>query len=395
MISRLLNEQKVQTRVNISYDKNKVIKFKKIPKLSSDIRWSDKQVYDILRNPIYKGQRRYKGELLSIQPIISEELFDECKNLRENKRTRNMTTSYTYLLKDLIICGVCGRNYYARYKPIKRGDKVYKCSSTLTHQKSCGNCGINIELIESVLFDDMVQSKSLLKYLDDRKEIKKNIEIDITKIKNQISIDESSLKDKNEENNRLLEIYLHGSITIEKFEKNQERIQNESKLLSNRLKLLKKELIRKVKIKDELNNITPTTQMLINSKNDRTKLRLIFNQIIHKIIVNKIDHDTALICVFLKFEGEVFMSSGKFLLDLGGVRKKPIVFQYIGVSNLENEPVFDKDNKLMTDINEIKKEILSNKNIILDRMFKSGFRDNPENSSQWLQVKDVCLLRVS
>ena len=123
--------------------------------MSSDIRWSDKQIHDIIRNPIYKGQRRFKGEFLTIPPIISEELFDECTQIRENKRTRNMTTTYTYLLKDLLICGRCGRNYYARYKPIKGGDKVYKCSSTLTIKKSCGNCGININLIESVFFGEI------------------------------------------------------------------------------------------------------------------------------------------------------------------------------------------------------------------------------------------------
>jgi hypothetical protein len=89
----------------------------KIPKSADKVKWTDSAILGILNNSIYCGKRRFKDEIISIDPIITEELFDECNYLLKNKNTRNYTSEYVFLLKDLIKCGVCGRNYTAKYKP--------------------------------------------------------------------------------------------------------------------------------------------------------------------------------------------------------------------------------------------------------------------------------------
>src|SRR5690606_29185468 len=93
------------------------------PRRGADIKWSDKTVLDIVSNSLYYGARRYKGEIFEAPAIITKELFDKCEQVRESKTHRNYLTSYTYLLKDLIKCGCCGRNFFARYKPTAKGDK--------------------------------------------------------------------------------------------------------------------------------------------------------------------------------------------------------------------------------------------------------------------------------
>ena len=110
----------------------------------------------MLRNTIYKGERKYKGEIIVAPAIISVELFDECQSIMSGKTHRNYMTSYIYLLKDLLICGCCGRNYFARYKPAKGGDKVYICSSRLKKGAGCKNIGVNISLIESAIYNEIV-----------------------------------------------------------------------------------------------------------------------------------------------------------------------------------------------------------------------------------------------
>src|SRR5690606_31036103 len=92
------------------------------------------------------------------------ELFDQCQEIREYKTNRNYLTSYTYLLKDLIKCGKCGRNYYARYKPTPNGDKIYTCSSRIT-STPCGQPSVNIQYIETAIFNEILNDATIWKYL--------------------------------------------------------------------------------------------------------------------------------------------------------------------------------------------------------------------------------------
>lgn len=139
VISGILNDRKIPTRMNKTHA-GKDIKYSTLTKDGSSIKWSDKQIHDILKNSLYKGERRFRGELLPAPAIISKELWDECASIMESKTHRNYLTSYTYLLKDICTCGTCGRNYFAKYKPVEGGDKVYICSSRL---KSVGTVGMS------------------------------------------------------------------------------------------------------------------------------------------------------------------------------------------------------------------------------------------------------------
>ena len=103
-----------------------------------------------------------------------------------------------------------------------------------------------------------------------------------------------------------------------------------------------------------------------------------------------------LICVYLKFDEEVYNSPVKFLLDLNGIRKKPMIYRYIGIVNLENEPVFDENNILLNDIKEIKEEILNDKHLILKRMIESGFTEESKlNTTPWIQINEENLLDIN
>ena len=190
-ISNSLNKDKIPTRTaKISLEKNK-------SENACKTKWSDKQVHDILQNTIYIGKRRWKGKdretHIEIEAenlrIISDELFFNCKDIRENKTTRDYRTSYTYLLKDIIYCGKCGRKYFAKYKPKKGGDKVYICSSRIGNNTSCNNDGINIALIESVLFNELISSERVLKYINDASEIITNTKSEIKQLQKDLTIE--------------------------------------------------------------------------------------------------------------------------------------------------------------------------------------------------------------
>ena len=354
VISHILNERNIPTKTKKIFS-NKIFKFK-TPSSSDDVKWADKQIWDIIRNSIYKGDRKLMNEIISAPPIISKELFDECNQTLKTKNNRNYISKYTFLLRHLMVCGKCGRNYYGRYKPTDTGDKVYKCSSTLIKGKSCGNCGINITLIESAIYNEIIESPITLKYLNDTKQLKSDLEKSITKVLQQIKTDEISLSEKKKENTRLLDLYLAGGIKMEKFQEREMKIDSEIFNLTERISLSKKEVSKKQKSLEGIDKKVATKKVLLKAKNNRTELQLIYSQIIHKIIVNKIDNDYALATIQLKINQEVIYLTVKLVLDLAGIRKKPIIYQYLGFSRMYYEPTYH-NNILLDDVHDIRDEI--------------------------------------
>lgn len=397
VISNKLNKDNIPTRTNKSYD-GQVLKFK-IPKSSSMVRWTDKQIHDILRNPIYAGNRRFKGEIITAPVIIPHELFDFCNTLLKSKGTRNITTKYIYLLKDLIKCGKCGRNYFARYKPVLGGDKVYKCSSTLINQGSCGNCGINITLIESVLYSEIYKAENILKYLSDTHQTKEITKKAITDLQNSLDFEESELEKRKKENERLLDAYLLSVMELSEFDIKRKSFNKIIKLTKDRIENIKRDLKKNNSILHGLNESKPTNQWLQNAKKNRNELQIIFKQVFDRIIVNKVDDDYMLISVFYLLNGESLDYSVKYLLDIRGHKKREAVYRYSGMIEMENEPRYVK-NILQTDIEKIKEEILdtnNHKNSIISKIInaKPANQDILDDIDQWNTVPDDCILTMA
>ena len=79
-----------------------------------------------------------------------------------------------------------------------------------------------------------------MKYLNDTKQLKSDLEKSITKVLQQIKTDEISLSEKKKENTRLLDLYLAGGIKMEKFQEREMKIDSEIFNLTERISLSKK-----------------------------------------------------------------------------------------------------------------------------------------------------------
>lgn len=84
--------------------------------------WQRYTVARSLRNPVYCGKVSFSGELFAgvHEPIISEELFDQVQNIREERSRVNKnygqragTRAKSYL-SGLLYCAKCGQKYYTR-----------------------------------------------------------------------------------------------------------------------------------------------------------------------------------------------------------------------------------------------------------------------------------------
>jgi site-specific DNA recombinase len=343
VIAGILNNRGVLTKTNKVFGEKTLNS--KTGKVGSSVIWVDKTVDDILQNPIYIGKRRYWGgkanrknipQLFDIggETILNPTtIFDECMEIRKTKTHKNHLTTYTYLLKDKLICGRCGRNYFAKFKPTLHGDKVYICSGRLQKKGNCGNVGVNISLLESVIFNEIVSADSLLKHINSKDKIKIRLMQDIELLRNTIetcqkrkitleseinAVMDLEIKAKASHNIELAQRY-SGRITlyINDIENNNKKLLNAQSALVKTSNALKKN-----------SSIETTSKQLISYINDRVSLRTVFLQVIDKIVISSIDKDTVLADVYISLDGVVLPNSLKILLDVSGMRYKQKKFRY-------------------------------------------------------------------
>jgi site-specific DNA recombinase len=358
-ISHILNSENIPTRSNKSFP-NQDFNYK-TPKKGKNVIWSEKQIHDILQNPIYKGKRRYLGLLYNAPSIIAEDLFDECNILLKNKNNRNSNTEYTYLLKNLLTCGVCGRNYTGRYKPEPKGEKVYKCASTLYKGGSCSNFGINIELIESIIFNEILNSDYSLKLISNKDNLLKEIKNRMKILGSKKINCEKNLNTNIKRLDNLLTLYIDRDITTEEYRSKKEQFDSNKMDLEIEIATLNKKISENQQTLNELNDPNNTKLELLKSTTNRIQLKNIFKQLISKVVVNYLSKDYILVTIYLKIGTEVLKVPMKTLIDLSQFRKKTKVIKYKSLYRMSNEPKFNNgilNNKDLEIISEFNSEIL-------------------------------------
>ena len=146
-IANNLNKQKVPTR------KNK--------------KWAGKTIQGIIKNPLYKGERNHGNEVFEspiiINPILWQKVND---NLENNRNNSGKKVDHKYLLKGLLKCGKCKRNYYGRRR-VDKSDNYYGCSSFRRNELKCGNRGINIDVLEHFIWQRFFADKRILELTKD------------------------------------------------------------------------------------------------------------------------------------------------------------------------------------------------------------------------------------
>ena len=92
-------------------------------------------LHGMLRNPVYCGIVRYKGELFQgkHEPIISLELFEKVQRVFEPNRNGNKEQTHLFALRDFLWCGDCGCKITAERQ---KGHVYYRC----THGKGREVC---------------------------------------------------------------------------------------------------------------------------------------------------------------------------------------------------------------------------------------------------------------
>lgn len=218
-IAEILNFEKIPTKYNL-FEKGGTLSVKNkytgviSTRKKSDIRWNGGTIRNIITNPTYKGVRVFSGVEYNCPPVFDKKYWQKVNdNLKNNSNNSGKSTEHKYLLKGLIRCGRCGRNYYGRTR-ISKKDNYYMCSSKRHKDSNCGNRSLNIDVLDDLIWTRFIGDGKLVKLIEDHFnqvntiDFIKEIETKIKSIYEEIKINERN-------KNKLLDLILTDVLTNE------------------------------------------------------------------------------------------------------------------------------------------------------------------------------------
>lgn len=272
-IAEVLNKENIPTRYQ-SYKGSYIPRKYRDKKDKSGVIWRDGTVYSILKNEVYKGVRSFGSKSYEcpviIEPILWQKVQD---NLKKNLNNRGKKVEHKYMLKGLVTCGSCGRNYYGRTR-VNKKDNYYMCSSKRYKELNCGNRSINIDYLEQFVWERFFKDE----YLTEK--VKEHLSSD--DLTTQISDLEAKYEGFDRETNNLekerqnaVRMAIKGFLgdddvkpEIRRIEKEKNEVLEKKKRISEQLYFLKESAVKEKDIADEIEKVK-------NSSDFNTKKEII------------------------------------------------------------------------------------------------------------------------
>lgn len=205
--------------------------------------WRDAVIYNMLKNPLYKGQRRFKGNLYPCPILVEEDKFELVQRILEQRNNfKDTRNKYFYLLKGLIVCPVCGLRFYGRKREDLKDNQYICCSQR--YKSFCGNRGINIDKLNTIVWDLIQKLPSNIEkiLIENKDEYKKDLEKQLIKYNNK--------KEKlTTEVSKILDLFRINDLGREVVKERLEQLEIEIKNADNEINRIE----RQIKIKEEHN----------------------------------------------------------------------------------------------------------------------------------------------
>jgi DNA invertase Pin-like site-specific DNA recombinase len=256
-IAEILNKDGIKTKYNI-LNKGTLSITNKYTKTvttinKSDIKWKGNTIRNILTNTTYKGIRKFGGFEYKCPGIFDEIYWQKVNdNLQSNRNNGGKVATYNYLLKGLLRCGKCGRNYYGKTRANNK-DHFYMCSSKRIKEDNCGNRSININALELLIWSKFVSDGKLLELINIHYEKLKNTLI-VSDLENEIKANIKELKSAEDDKSYFLELVL--SKEIQREDISGKMIEINTKINTSKIKIenLKNQLDSIIKSSNEDNS---------------------------------------------------------------------------------------------------------------------------------------------
>jgi len=208
----------------------------------SQIIWAGTTVGGILKNTIYKGEKKYLGKFYPAPAIITSEKWDEIQNARTSnvKFSKRNNKRHFYLLYGLLRCEFCGRNLYGIIKDTAgKVQRSYMCSSK--RELSCKLPNINLDLLNNLIWNSVSNTDFFIQRIVSELN-STDIKSQVANIKHFIEQDEKQLASLLAKRKIQIELREDQQITKEEFAEktkgfNSSKIELEHKIQSNGQKI--------------------------------------------------------------------------------------------------------------------------------------------------------------
>ncbi|MGV3696313.1 recombinase family protein [Flavobacterium sp.] len=188
--------------------------------------WSSASVHSVVTNPFFMGKRRFKDITINVDPIVSEDVFNEAQAFIKSRFRYVTDSKHTNPFASFIFCE-CGATFTQSIIPSARTN-VYKCSST------CGINSINRPYLIGEIKALLEANAKLTRDKQERVKLNAEIKVNYTLIKK--NKDRLSLLEKMSQKN--YDLYTAEKITENQFDIALERYESEKlKLQEINLKL--------------------------------------------------------------------------------------------------------------------------------------------------------------
>jgi len=304
-IADILNAKRIPTTAHYRYLSDKFNYSKTYRKRNSDIEydrtnteWSGGSISTIVSNTWYVGKRFYNKKEYPIDPIITEDVWEKAKQLREerkiNFRTKRESKKHHYLLSNLVVCGKCGKKFYGHFTG---KNNHYFCSS-VEYGTKCGTIGINKENFEAIVCS-IVLARALYKTLsgedDATSDFFKTSEKEKITIKQEIENKQAIIDDlekdkmnKQSAREKYYELYVEQDGDKELLKKRLDKNEEEQSEINNKIETYLAEVMLLKKRLNAAENVKSIVSS-IRTMNDIAELRELLKATVKEITVHTVD----------------------------------------------------------------------------------------------------------
>ena len=277
--------------------------------------WSTRAVIGILSNPLYLGhtvnfrtsKKSYKSKQIIFRPkedwvvfentheaIIDQDTFDTVQRLRESKR-RPARLGEMSVFSGLLFCADCGKKMYLnRCKEYKQYDKARFVCGTYrkgtAKNRGCTSHSITLDAVEQIVLADLQRVLAMAKTNEKefaellQSNYNKEAKRDLTAKAKEFDESERRIKELDRIIQRVYEDNINGKISDERFKKMTQSYEDEQAELTERVKVLRREL----EAAKEQSDGTDKFLRLVRKYTEITELTpVIVRAFIEKIIVHE------------------------------------------------------------------------------------------------------------
>lgn len=163
-VTNWLNDSKIPTRQRKIKGKIKIIHKGRDEVINVDrskIIWKPTNIRRMIINPIYRGQRLYKGQYYPAPRIVSDDVWTNANSgyiERAKSHNKGKNTENIYLLPPLTVCKKCGKSMNGFVHSNKTNGlkfRYYSCVSRRYFYNRCGSSNVPLAPIDYIVTTDV------------------------------------------------------------------------------------------------------------------------------------------------------------------------------------------------------------------------------------------------